>query len=76
LQSFCAQRNYVYLNYYSTLLDAQGQLGTDLSDDGLHPNSKGYRLMAPLLLEAVDRAQGPPPAPAPVKPKKRKDASQ
>jgi hypothetical protein len=27
----------------------------DLADDGLHPNSKGYRIMAPLALEAIDK---------------------
>jgi lysophospholipase L1-like esterase len=70
LASFCAQRGYTFLNYAPALADSQGLLGEDLSDDGLHPNSKGYRLMAPLALQAVDRAVAPPavvraPAPAP-----------
>ena len=34
-------------------------LKDDLSDDGLHPNSKGYRIMAPLALEAVTRTLKP-----------------
>ncbi|HEY4365554.1 MAG TPA: GDSL-type esterase/lipase family protein [Bryobacteraceae bacterium] len=80
LQSFCAQRGYVFLNYVPALADAQGQFGAELSDDGLHPNSKGYRLMAPLALQAVDRAVGaaiarpaaPAPAPAAVTSKKKK----
>jgi lysophospholipase L1-like esterase len=79
LKSFCAQRGYVFLDYYPALVDDQGQLGADLSDDGLHPNPKGYRVMAPLLTAAVNKAVGtPPPPPAPVtsaKPKKGKDAS-
>jgi lysophospholipase L1-like esterase len=79
LKSFCVQRGYVYLDYYPALIDEQGQLGADLSDDGLHPNAKGYRLMAPLLLTAVNKAlpapPPPAPAPAPAKPKKGKDAS-
>ena len=76
LQRYCSQRGYTYLDYYSALVDAQGQLGADLSDDGLHPNSKGYRLMAPLALQAVDKVLAvlAPPAPA-VKPKKGKEAS-
>ena len=77
LVTFCTQRGYVFLNYTSALSDPQGQFGGDLSDDGLHPNSKGYRLMAPLALQAVDRVLGsaaPPPAPPPaaVTPKKKK----
>ncbi len=88
LKSFCTQRGYVYLDYYQALVDNQGLFATDLSDDGLHPNAKGYRLMAPLLLAAVDRAgaspprtAAPPPAPASAaaansaKIKKGKDAS-
>jgi lysophospholipase L1-like esterase len=84
LKSFCAQRGYVYLDYYPALIDEQGQLGADLSDDGLHPNAKGYRLMAPLLLaainaavvnKAVGAAPAPAAAPASTKPKKGKDAS-
>jgi hypothetical protein len=27
----------------------------DLSDDGLHPNAKGYRVMSPIALEAIGR---------------------
>jgi lysophospholipase L1-like esterase len=81
MASFCSQRGYTYLNYYSALIDNQGQLGADLSDDGLHPNPKGYRLMAPLLTAAVSKALGPQPSPTPVAPapsaktKKGKDAS-
>ncbi len=83
LKSFCAQRGYVYLDYYPALIDDQGQLGVDLSDDGLHPNAKGYRLMAPLLTAAIGRAVGAPsvapekaaPAAPISKPKKGKDAS-
>ena len=76
LRSFCSQRNYTYVNFYGPLADEQGLLGKDFSDDGLHPNAKGYRLMAPLVLEAVDNALRPPPAPpSAVKPKGRKDAS-
>ena len=64
LERFCAQRGYVYLNFYPALADAQGQLGAELSDDGLNPNSKGYRVMAPLLEAAVNKAAGGPvPAP-------------
>jgi lysophospholipase L1-like esterase len=31
----------------------------DLSDDGLNLNSKGYRLMAPIAVEAINRAVQP-----------------
>jgi lysophospholipase L1-like esterase len=70
LQAFCAQRHFTYLNYFDSTVDSNGQLQADLADDGLHPNSKGYRIMAPLALDAIQRTLAPsaPPAPTPVKP--------
>jgi lysophospholipase L1-like esterase len=59
IQSFCAQRKFQYLDYYSPMVDASGFLPADLSDDGLHPNSKGYRVMAPLALKAIDSTLKP-----------------
>lgn len=73
IMRFCAQRGYTYLDYYSAMVDSQSRLKDDLSDDGLHPNPKGYRVMAPLVLEAVSKTFRPKPAasaPAPVKKKK------
>ena len=55
LQNFCTQKGYTFLNYYKAMADEQGQMGSDLADDGLHPNSKGYRIMAPLALAAIDK---------------------
>ena len=70
LQSFCAQRMYTYIDYFSGLVDQDGVLNADLSDDGLHPNPKGYRIMGPLATAAIEKVTGPPP-PEPVKPKRR-----
>jgi len=68
LANFCRQRNYVYVDYFSATADRSGFLKADLSDDGLHPNSAGYRIMAPLAQAAIDKGAGPPPA----QPKKRR----
>lgn len=54
IQTFCAQRKFQYLDYYSAMVDGSGSLQSDNSDDGLHPNSKGYRIMAPLALKTID----------------------
>ena len=55
IQAFCKQRNYSYVDYYPQLIDSSGQLKTDLADDGLHPTGSGYRVMAPIAVEAIDR---------------------
>lgn len=56
LKNFCEQRHFRYVDYYAALVDKSGFLQADLADDGLHPNGKGYRLMAPVALEAIDGA--------------------
>ena len=67
IQSFCAQRQFQYLDYYSAMVDPNGFLPADMSDDGLHPNSKGYRVMAPLALKALDATLKPTAQPQPKK---------
>ena len=67
IQSFCTQRKFQYLDYYSAMVDPSGFLTADLSDDGLHPNSKGYRVMAPLALKAIDGTLKPSVQPQPKK---------
>ncbi|MBZ5602003.1 MAG: capsular biosynthesis protein [Acidobacteriia bacterium] len=77
LTRLCEQRGYTYLNYYSAMIDSAGRMQADLSDDGLHPNPKGYRIMAPVALEAIHKTIAPPKpaAVAPAKPVKRKTTS-
>lgn len=73
LQTFCSQRGYVYLDYYAATVDQATQLQSDLSDDGLHPNAKGYRVMAPLAAAAIGKTLAP--VETSQKPKKRGLAS-
>jgi lysophospholipase L1-like esterase len=58
LRRFCAQRGYTYVDYYAAMVDPSGMLPANLADDGLHPNSAGYRVMAPLAADAVDHTVG------------------
>jgi lysophospholipase L1-like esterase len=67
LLQYCAQHDYTYVDYYSAMVDGAGFLQADLADDGLHPNAKGYRIMAPIALEALGRVLVPGPATPPRK---------
>src|ERR1043166_1079000 len=58
LQNLCSQRGFTYLNYFAAMVDDTGQMKADLADDGLHPNPKGYRVMAPLAAEAIGKTLG------------------
>jgi len=62
LNEFCRVRNFTFVNYYSVLADPSGQFKSDLAQDGLHPDPTGYRLMAPLALEAINKTIAPAPA--------------
>ena len=66
----CQRESFPFVNYFSAMVDTSGQLSADLSDDGLHPNAKGYRVMSPLVLNAINLALYDAPA-APQAPKKR-----
>ncbi len=45
-----------YVDYYSALDDGKDGLRDDLSPDGVHPNAKGYALMAPLAQQGIAKA--------------------
>jgi lysophospholipase L1-like esterase len=56
LKSYAAAHGQIYLDYYTAMVDARGFLKDELSDDGLHPNAKGYEVMAPLAERAIAAA--------------------
>lgn len=56
LKDYCARNRLAYLDYFSALVDEKGMLKRELSDDGLHPNPAGYKIMAPLAEKAVKEA--------------------
>ena len=58
LEDFCSRNGYVYLDYYSSMVDAQGAMLAGLSSDGVHPTAKGYAVMAPLAERAIAQALG------------------
>jgi lysophospholipase L1-like esterase len=56
LKDYCARNGFVYLDYYSAMVDEKGMLKRTLSDEGLHPNAAGYKVMAPLAEKAIAQA--------------------
>jgi lysophospholipase L1-like esterase len=39
------------------MVDEQKGMRAELADDGLHPNKKGYEIMAPLVEKAIENVQ-------------------
>jgi len=56
LQDYSVKHDMVYLDYYSAMIDSTGMLKTELSEDDLHPNAAGYKVMAPLADAAIAQA--------------------
>ena len=56
IKKYAAEKKYVYLDYFPATVDDRGLLRKELSEDGLHPNAKGYAAMAPLAEEAIRSA--------------------
>ena len=56
LKDFCRSDGDVYLDYYSSMADAQGGMKPGLSVDGVHPTAEGYAIMSPLAEKAIAEA--------------------
>ncbi len=59
IAGLCRSKEWTYLDYFRAMVDAEGHLQQPLSDDGLHPNAEGYKIMAPLAQGAIDAALAP-----------------
>ena len=56
IKKYAAAHGGIYLDYYSAMADDKGFLKEELSEDGLHPNQRGYDVMAPLAEQAIASA--------------------
>jgi len=55
LKNYALENEVVYLNYYNKMVDDKKGLIKAYTNDGVHPNKKGYEVMAPLVKEAIVR---------------------
>lgn len=58
MKAYAGQIHAVYADYFGALVDDKGMLKDGFSRDGLHPNDKGYELMAPVAAAAIQQALG------------------
>lgn len=56
LREYASKGNLIFADYYAALVDDKGMLKEGFSDDGLHPNAKGYELLAPVAEAAIEKA--------------------
>ena len=46
LKDYCTDKSLRYIDYFSAMANEKKGLGEDLSEDGVHPNEKGYKIMS------------------------------
>ena len=56
MKDYADHHHAIYLDYHSAMADARGGMREGLASDGVHPNEAGYRVMAPLVEQAIARA--------------------
>jgi lysophospholipase L1-like esterase len=56
IKDYSAKNNFVYVDYYSAMADADGGMKAGLASDGVHPTKAGYEIMAPLAEKGIAQA--------------------
>ena len=56
IRAYAAQRGFSYVDYYDAMVNTDGGLRSDLSPDGVHPNAKGFAIMAPLAEAGIEQS--------------------
>jgi lysophospholipase L1-like esterase len=56
IRDYAGENNIIYLDYYSSMVDEWNGLKEAYSEDGVHPNAAGYRIMEPLAEQAIIKA--------------------
>jgi len=56
LKKYALKNKIIYLNYFDAMKDSRNGLPASLSEDGVHPNLAGYKIMEPLAVKAIAEA--------------------
>jgi lysophospholipase L1-like esterase len=56
IREYTGKVHAVFADYYAAVVDESGMLRNGFSEDGLHPNAKGYTLLAPVAEQAIRKA--------------------
>ena len=58
IQNYAATHKCIYLDYFTSMSDEKHGLKKEYTQDGVHPNLEGYKVMEPLAEEAIKKALG------------------
>ena len=55
IKLYCQENNIIYVDYYSNMVDERKGLDKRYTDDGVHPTLAGYKIMEPLIENAIKK---------------------
>ena len=55
IKEYASKNGFIYLDYFSSMADERNGLPAIYSEDGVHPNKAGYKVMEGLVEEAIAR---------------------
>jgi lysophospholipase L1-like esterase len=53
IKKYAKENGCIYLDYFSSLVDDRKGMKAEYSEDGVHPNAAGYKVMEPLAEKAI-----------------------
>ena len=56
IKSYAEKNGFIYIDYFSSMVDERNGLKDEYTYDGIHPNKAGYKIMEPLAEEAIEKA--------------------
>jgi lysophospholipase L1-like esterase len=56
IKAYADKNGFVYLDYFTPMVDDKNGLKKEYSEDGVHPNKAGYQVMEPLAETAINKA--------------------
>ena len=56
IKSYCEKKGFTYLDYFTSMADEKHGMKAELTYDGVHANAEGYKVMEPLVQEAIKLA--------------------
>jgi lysophospholipase L1-like esterase len=55
IKDYCTKNNIYFLDFYSQMCDENNGMKKEFSEDGVHPNSSGYKVMNSIAEKAISK---------------------
>ena len=56
IKEYALKNGFIYLDYFSSMADERNGMKSVYSEDGVHPNKAGYKVMEVLVEHAITQA--------------------